>query len=342
MSDSPGTENQPSTYGHTLTTEDLRDNVWYVPFNTSDLLSAYEPRPDIPVIAAAQPFTVALRSIRVEDNPQTFWDKFVHGNNDVLVMSNAVLGTKPLLQRVHYYADQLPIKTVVNNFMAETMYVCEDYSGMDHLWLEVQIVAAAADPQNRQALVSKFNALASQAGSIFPVVMPYTLVSEGVLKIVENFLDASTQNKDILRCPVTFNPAGHGYPLLRPGCYVVFPHPVPEHDYKLASNLKLIRATGEEAQATYAVFVIDNTNAPMPDYVASQRVATLLTQLDQGNQNADQASIGFLTDTLTLYSNYKDLQRYLELKTKPSLTDDEKKLMERLAQRPELQPFLPK
>lgn len=328
--------------GHTLTTEDLRDNLWYVPFGTSDLISAYDPHPDVPVIAAAQPFTIALRSIRVEDNPHSPLYKFLHGDDDILVLSNAVLGTKPILQRVHYYAGELPLKTVVNNFMAETMYVCDDYSGKDHLWLEVQIVSVAADRQSRQALVGKFNALASESGSIFPAVMPYTLVADGVLKIVENFVSASAQNKNVLRCPVTFNPNGHSYPLLRPGSYVVFPHEVKVQNYKLADNEKLITASGGEAHVTYAVFVIDNGDAPLPEFVTSQRVATLLTQLDKNNQNANQASIQFATDTLTLYSSFKDLQRYNELKAKPTRSQDEQNIVDRLALRPDLQPFLPK
>lgn len=325
-----------------LASEDHRDCLWYVPFDTTQLLSAYEPHRHCPVVTAAQPFTVEMRAARVEDDPHSPLYHWVHGSDGILILSNAVLGDKPTLQRVHYYADHPVAKEVINDFMAGTIYVCGDYSGHDHFWLEIRVLSVKADPQGSAALISKFNALASEAGAIFPAVMPYTLAADGVLKTVENFVDSSARNCDVIRYPVRFNPAGHGYPLLRPGSYVVFPRATQAGHFQLADNEQLVTADGADALVTHAVFTIENKNEPDPDFVTSQRVAMLLTQIDSGNQNADQASVQFVTDTLTQYGNFKDLQRYDELKSQPARSVDEQKIMDRLALRPELQPFLPK
>jgi hypothetical protein len=76
-------------------------------------------------------------------------------------------------------------------------------------------------------------------------------------------------------------------------------------------------------------------------------VATLLTQL-QNTQEGQPAgplktSFGFLTDTLTAYTNFTDLQRYHELLKKgDARTAGETEQMRQLEQREALKPFLPK
>ena len=49
-------------------------------------------------------------------------------------------------------------------------------------------------------------------------------------------------------------------------------------------------------------------------------------------------AIDFLKETVQGYSNFEDLQRYHE--QKPSPTEAEQALMQKMEARPELQPFL--
>ena len=53
------------------------------------------------------------------------------------------------------------------------------------------------------------------------------------------FLDALEGHTPLLTCPVSFNPAGHGYPILRAGNYVVVNHDINGADYILESNERL-------------------------------------------------------------------------------------------------------
>src|SRR5437660_12398119 len=93
----------------------LRDNLWFVPFGTSKLISAYEPHPDIPAIIAAQPFTVALKTAWIVAQPKTdFLHRLLHPKSDILILSTTTLGAKPGLQRVHYYADRCPIQETLS------------------------------------------------------------------------------------------------------------------------------------------------------------------------------------------------------------------------------------
>ena len=320
----------------------VKDTVWFVPFGTQDLISAYEDHPGLNPILSAQPFTASLRTVVVDEKPRNFFGDLFH-SHDILILSSTTLGNKPSLQRVHFYQQNLPIGKVLNNFIADTIHVCEDYSGTDHFWIELRILNVGTDPTERDALIRTFTGVASEAGSVFPIALPYTMAASALADTVGKFMDALNKNEPMLVCPVSFNPAGHGYPVLRPGNYVVFDEDVTADEFRLGANERLVTAAGAEVVQSYAVFAIEVENAPSPDWAVSQRVATLLTQLDQGNTSAPQASVGFLTDTLKAYSSFTSLQRYQELRQKEpgGLTPAERDLMARLAQQPDIKSFLP-
>jgi hypothetical protein len=66
----------------------------------------------------------------------------------------------------------------------------------------------------------------------------------------------------------------------------------------------------------HVVFSVDAVRTVTPSYLLSQRIATLLTQLDRGNSNTPQVSVEFLNDTLNQYSNFKDLGRFRQLSSR--------------------------
>jgi hypothetical protein len=68
---------------------------------------------------------------------------------------------------------------------------------------------------------------------------------------------------------------------------------------------------------SYAVvFSVDAVRTVTPSYLLSERVATLLTQLDRGNPNTPHVSVEFLKGTLDQYSDFKDLGRFRQLSSK--------------------------
>ncbi|MBE3560497.1 MAG: hypothetical protein IMW89_14930 [Ktedonobacteraceae bacterium] len=308
-------------------------------------------------IIAAQPFTVSLKAICVaEDHHRTLFEG-LFPQDGVLILSSNSLGTKPAVQRVHYYQEHLPRATLIDSFLSDTVYLCDDYSGHERLWLEFHIMAVGVPQEERDTLVNKFTSLAETAGSIFPVALPYSFIASTVVKSVEQLLNATQQAKHLLSRRVAFYPhhprtptdAGasgspdHNTPILRCGTYIIFAEAVDGNAYTLQADNSITPVP----DVSYLVFMIDRESIPSPDWVTSQRVAMLLTQINQGNANSEQAPIVFLNNTLTGYSNFSKLQRYLELWQKKqgdenSLTAAEKALMLRIASIAEIQPFLPK
>ena len=72
----------------------------------------------------------------------------------------------------------------------------------------------------------------------------------------------------------------------------------------------------------------------------SQKVATLLTQMKNGNTNSALGTLEFLNNTLLQYAYFGKLNRYLELKGKKSLTATEKTLMNEIEKIEALKPFI--
>jgi hypothetical protein len=113
----------------------MNEKVWHIDRSTKKLVSAYAAQPYAKKVVAAQQFSVSLKSVMVADD----LDGWPRGDNDLLLITSSSLGEAPKVQRVHYYSEEIKAKTVLKNFYGETMFVCDDYSGTDRLWLEIKV-----------------------------------------------------------------------------------------------------------------------------------------------------------------------------------------------------------
>lgn len=320
----------------------MKEKVWHVDPTTKGLVSAYVIQPSAKQLVAAQPFTVSLKTVMVADD----LDGWPRGDNDLLLTTSSSLGEAPKVQRVHFYAEEIKAKTVLKNFFAETIFICDDYSATDRLWLELKILEIDTDTGERKALTNAFSKIAAVAGSVFPVAMPYAALASGVAAAIDKLVSALEKNVSAIECPIALYPPDRpdaGMPL-QTGTFVVFSQEVDGTEYRFEPGLTVSRVDGNYVDVAYALFTVEAVKSVSPKWVISQKVATLLTQIEQGNENSAAGTIDFLTDTLQQYSNFKDLQRYADLKTKETakLTAEEIHLMEQIAKREELKPFLPK
>jgi hypothetical protein len=317
----------------------MKGTTWQVNPKTGALVPAYQVQPYAKQLVAAHPFTVSLKSVMVADD----LDGWPRGDNDLLLMSDSALGERPIVRRIHHYAEEIPPKTVLRDFFAETVFVCDDYSASERLWLELKVVEVDTDTGDRKALT---NAFTKVGGAVFPTTLPYAALGSGVVMAVEKLISALESNVGVIECPMALYPPDRpdaGMPL-QTGTYVVFSQQVDGAEYAFIPGFELRRVDDKEVKVGYAVFTIGAVKGISPQWVISQKVATLLTQIDQGNDTAAKGTIDFLADILQQYSNFRALKRYAELKAKDpfALTEEEKQLMERIAKMDGLAPFLPK
>jgi hypothetical protein len=328
----------------------ITDTLWFTPLAGGEgaLQPVYQAVASEEV-AAGEPFTLRLEAVKLAQEPlQPIWDRILHPDHDVLVLSKSALGGKPLVERVHFFKQSFNVSQPlrVHDLLSDTILVCDDYNGHDNLDLEVQVVTIDTSSKDRDAVFKSFTTLLGTTGSIFPVALPYAAVGAQVLSGLEKLLDA-TGGRDAARIaePIKlFPPQTERAKTIRKGRYVVFSAEVDGTGYRLLDDGQVDGPAAEVL--SYLVLRIETAKELSLDFVISQRVATLLTQLK--NDDADQpagaleTSLGFLTDTLRAYTSFTDLQRYAELSSKPNRTPQEDEQLKRLGQRPDLQPFLPK
>jgi hypothetical protein len=339
----------------------MEDTIWYVPFGSDGhLQSPFDVVADAKIVAA-QPFTVSLQTVHLaHGHRKSLLDRLLHHGRDLVILSNSALGAKPMVQRIHYYAHNVDpsVPTAVHDLLAGNIYICDDYSGKEHLYVELHAMMIDTGEQHA-ATVNAFRSLASTVGSVYPIALPYTALASGVIDAVDKLTGGGKEQAlEPLLCPLELRPPDtKDAKTLQLGRYIVFPNQednMPSRGldgskYKLEENDQLTGGPdgGHAEDLSYAVFRIDPADeaALDMDTVVAQRVATLLTGLKNDAQGVAtdpiQTSLGFLTDTMQAYTNFTDLQRYLELKQKTTRTPAEETLMAQLANRPELKPFLP-
>jgi hypothetical protein len=317
----------------------MAETVWFVPWDGKELLSPYRSHPASAPIGPAQPFTVSLASVVVAED----FDGFFRGDNDILVLSRSTLGDQPLVERIHYYEEEIPKGESITSIFADTMFLAEDYNGEDRLYLELSVREMDADTGERQAALQAFQSLAASAGAVFPVLLPYAFAGSAVVALLAKLATALERDQDVVKVRLSLYTGRPrpGRAVLQEGSFVVFASPQEPSTYELGENGLLAPVSGAP-KVSYAVFQISAGKYPSPKFIVHQKVATLLTQMQKGSDTNPLAAINFLEDTLTQYARFSRLRRYLELKAKATPTAEEAALMQHIAADAALQPFLPK
>lgn len=317
------------------------DNIWLVLPKKDELVSPYELYETSKRIPAAQPFSVTMTNAVVAQD----LDGFFRGKNDILLLSKSAIGTQPEVQRIHYYEEGVDAGKPLKNLLANCVFVAEDYNGRDRLWLEMNVLEIDTDTGERKSAIKAFQSLASSAGAVFPAIVPYAFGVSAAVSVVEKLISALEKDEKVVKVPLSLHSdePGPGRAPLQAGNFIAFSQPVDPEKYRLGKNGNLYQKNSNKpSDVSYCVFTVLPGKEVVPEYVLSQKVATLLTQLNDGNKNSALGTIAFLQDTLTQYSNYNRLQRYRDLIRKQNPTDEEKALIDEIGGIEVLQPFLPK
>lgn len=345
----------------------LRDTIWFVPFDSPDgvLQPAYsrEAPPEAgdkpAILTTGESFTVSLRTMRLARKLESsFIKKILQTDTDVLVLSSSALGSRPMVDRIHFYKSEIDLEKPLfaHDLLSDVIWVCDDYRG-EPLYMELKVMTVDRSDEHRDAALESFQGLASIAGSVFPVAVPYMAIGTSVLQSLNKMWESSERRETYrISEPVRLFPPGTPRAkTIRAGQFVLLSDQIDGTKYQLSDDGEVgSTADGGEprgedgAELSYAVVRIDPTKYPSIDFVVEQRVATLLTGLkrDQEGQPTDplKTSLGFLTETLTAYTSFRSLERYQELKEKQdsgaTLTVGEQQQVEQLKQRKELQPWI--
>jgi hypothetical protein len=240
------------------------------------------------------------------------------------------MGTEPTIDVVHYLKERAELGWY-GDFFSPVVLSEEDFKS-DHLTLRVKVYDLDSYDQYRATL----NALTSvfSAGSVFPELLPYLALGEKISKAILHFANIVDSHDKIIDSRIRFTVAEEktGQKILQTGHFVCFAERVDAESegLYLDENLRVVHEDGKEFDSmSYAVYSI--TDRVYTDYrrTIDQKIAKLLSEL-RGKGNSGEAGIHFLRETMNGYTKYKKAKRYLELRAKDSLSENERKLMERL------------
>jgi len=125
-----------------------------------------------------------------------------------------------------------------------------------------------------------------------------------------------------------------GSPILQTGHFVYFQDPQ-ENELHITPNLRVVDAQGNEFDGcSYVVYSIKLEESVQPETELDQKVATLLSQINNGNPSTTKSTLDFLKETVKAYVQVKELKRKSELKGKIAenitLKPNEEDLLKRL------------
>jgi hypothetical protein len=331
----------------------MQSNWWFVPEKLNDTLTKLILPPDeihldSKEIKKASPLTIYLHSVYVttsRDSENRIRSKFKERRgttNDIFICTTHKTGNTTKVQRIHYYKQKEPAGKLLSNFFDSVIYSASDFKN-DIITLNLQVY----DIDNYDKYKDILSAIAGMGNSLavnFPALSPFTAVAvpgvSGILSLVDNIDSHDKIIDDSLR--IEIGEPNTGLTLLQTGNYVYFSEP--QDDGLQFSNTKIVVDSSGNSFSTcdYAVISIRATEIQeINDWEKDQKAAKLMSEL-QGKGSSGKAAVDFVKDTVEGYNNFRKLQRIQELQNKKDITPEEKVLLDKLTNEPELKPYLPK
>lgn len=292
----------------------------------------------------AQKFTILVHGLWVREK------KDLTSGNDLVVVTKHQMGDRPSVDKLHFYQANVAPSKYEGSFFHPVVYATQDYRTTDSkLTLEVGVYDEdGLNGAEATALQAAIQGAATAAAIAFPVFAPYAGLAAGVASATAQLLNNLNQHDRIIRgrIDLDFNkPANRGYKLFQAGFFVCFSQPVDATGLCLGSTGKIyLQASNDQwveyKDTSYIVLRVVRDFLQPPDYVIDEKAATLMSELT-GKRDATVTSLNFLRDTLNAYNSYRRLQRYVELKGKMDLNENERALLAELEKDPALRPYLP-
>jgi len=278
------------------------------------------------------------------------------GTNDLLIVTSFQTGTSPSVQRVHFLRQEQKINEFIGDFFKTMVCSFSDFQD-NHITLQTQVY----DVDNYEKINDIVSATSSMTGNVvgsFPVIGPYIAAGKALASSILELVNQLDKHDPIidsnLRLVIT-EEENAGYQILQTGHWVCFSEPQEQQEgnLRLDPHLRIVRkdntttttntattAGGERFRdSSYAIYSVRAEGAQEPGWEIDQKIAKLLSELD-GKGNSGRAAVDFLRDTMEGYTKFKKMKRYQELLKKDKLTEEEKKVFEKLRNDESIQEFI--
>ncbi|WP_290598221.1 MULTISPECIES: hypothetical protein [unclassified Archaeoglobus] len=250
--------------------------------------------------------------------------------NDLFVATTYQVGTEPTITTVHYIKENAEIGWH-GDFFSNVVLAEDDFTS-DHITLRVQVYDLDKYDKYKDFVEKVFKEF--DVGLIFPALLPYMAFGSAISDQILRLIDSLDTHDRIIDERVRFAIAEPktGQKILQTGHFVCFRESIDAEDENLYldKNLRVVHEDGKRFDGcSYAVYTV--TDEVYTDYrwKIDQKIAKLISELN-GKGNSGEAAIHFLRKTMEAYTKYRKAERYVELKSKSELTEEEKRLLNRL------------
>lgn len=294
----------------------------------------------------AQKLSVTMEGAWVRDDH----DGFVAGDNDVIVTSKHRVGARPIIDKIHFYRQEVPEKTWIGHFFHPLIFGTDDFRELEveEITLEVRVYDedSLSDTEGR-AIEGVISAGTLAAAVAFPVFAPFSGLAAGLGKTLVRLVDDLNEHDRIVegRIRLAVNkPQGQGWDLLQPGFLVCFADEIDASSLFLGDDKRVYGGAAQKPvpfeHQSYVVVRVTRDALHAPDWLVDQKAATLLAQLEHGKQTGRPGALDFLRRTFELYTAFSRGRRFRELAANTERTSDEERLFLELSGDAELMHFL--
>lgn len=282
------------------------------------------------LIQTADPVNVSLRGVNVPDT----YGFFEGETNDLMIVAKFQFDDQPPINRLLYLKNDVE-PGWFDDLFDDVILTTNDFS-YDELNIHLQVYDIdKIDPQ----LAESVSKLVEEAASIVtnPLLSQFAgfvdFAAEPLIDLVNYINEHDRIIDDKIKLEVDEEPR-RGHDLLQPGYLVCFEREadvnVSQDAYRLDDDLKVVGPNDSvHTESSYAVLEVERKHVQTGSKEINQKVAKLVAELE-GQGQSDQAAVEYLRQTLKGYNKYKKVNRAADLSSKESLTESEKKLLDRL------------
>lgn len=291
----------------------------------------------------AQRLSLTMEGTWIRDNH----DGFIAGLNDVIVASKHRVGSRPIIDKIHFYEQEVPERTWVGHFFHPLIFGSADLreDEVQEVTLEVRVYDEDSLSESEgRAIESVISAGTLAAAVAFPVFAPFAGLASGLGKTLFSLVDDLNDHDRIVegRIRLAVNkPSGQGWDLLQPGFLVCFAEELDASSLHLGGDKKVYGGSPGRPvlfeHHSYVVVRVTRDALQAPDWLIDQKAATLLSEIENGKRTGRPGALDFVRKTFELYTAFSKLQRLNELSLKQDRTADEERRLAELAADPALE-----
>lgn len=203
---------------------------WFVPLDKLDAeqgapLQPADVKPSAFLAEKSDSLLVTLESLLIV----TKHDR--KSDNDLLVRSRLKYGNEKIVESINLFENDVPPGEVRDNLLCEYIYSRKQYSPLDRVHLEVEVMELPGDISLNKDIAQGLNLIKNTFGIVLSSFLPFGGVAFDVMKKVNKV--RSEKRRIFLSQLDLYGEGGEGEARLCYGAYVFFQEPVDASDYKL-------------------------------------------------------------------------------------------------------------